>query len=146
MVSHFTETQILCVDFLIAVNVVHHYHKEEIATHFKLNGYMREDEKNNITARYTIHPEAVLDPLHKKRLLVPEGGSIACILIVYLNYPQLIYGDICIDSSMTFIDLFHGQIWVALQSFMVSVQYPWINFLSCQTQGWLEWGTPAFVR
>ena len=64
------------VDFLIAVNVIHHLHNEEIATRFTLNGYMREDEKNKITARYTIHPEAVLDPLHEKRLLVPEGESI----------------------------------------------------------------------
>ena len=72
----FTETQILCMNFLIVVSVIHHYHNEDMATHFTLNGYMREDEKNNITARYTIHPEAVLDPLHKKRLLVPEGGSI----------------------------------------------------------------------
>ena len=63
-------------DFLIAVNVIYHHHNKEIATRFTLNGYMREDEKNNITARYTIHPEAVLDPLHKKRLLVPEGESI----------------------------------------------------------------------
>lgn len=73
------------------VSIAGYLADETSPTNFLLDTVVREKENKNISVRYTIHPENVINDVlsvHKVRLLIPEGSGYARMYSIKLSMMQ----------------------------------------------------------